>query len=338
MEFFRKVTSIDFMRWRRLALVLSTLLNLATLGLLFMPGLNLGLDFTGGTLVEVHYDTAVEVAEVRRALAEGGIARASVQHFGTAQDVLVRLPVEEGRTAAEQSNRVMAALRAPYGESLFERPGGSGAAVQSCVSAVKPEPHACRVQMRRAEFVGPQVGRELVEKGILALVYAMLGILVYVAFRFEWRFAVGAIVATLHDVLLTLGFFSVTRFEFTLVELAAVLTVMGYSVNDTVVVFDRIRENFRKRRDKDVAAIMNAAINETLSRTIMTSATTLLVVASLFVFGGEALRGFSAALFFGILVGTYSSIFIASPAVLALGLTREDMLSPRKEGEADGRP
>lgn len=338
MEFFRKVPTLDFMRWRRLALVLSTALNLATVGLLLTRGLNLGLDFTGGTLVEVHYETPVEVSEVRRALAEAGIARAAVQHFGTAQDVLVRLPVEEGRTAAEQSNRVMAALRAPYGEGLFERPGGSGAAAQQCVSAERRDPYACRVQMRRAEFVGPQVGRELVEKGILALVYAMLGILVYVAFRFEWRFAVGAIVATLHDVFLTVGFFSLTQLEFSLVELAAVLTVMGYSVNDTVVVFDRIRENFRKRRETDVAAIMNAAINETLSRTIMTSATTLLVVVALLVLGGEALRGFSAALFFGILVGTYSSIFIASPAVHALGLTREDMIPPRKEGEADGRP
>lgn len=337
MEFFRKVPNIRFMAWRRVALGLSMALNLATVVLLFTRGLNLGLDFTGGTLVEVHYDQAVEVAEVRRALAEGGIARASVQHFGTAQDVLVRLPVEEGRTAAEQSNRVMEALRTAYGERLLERPGGGGAA-QQCLTAAQREPVACRVQLRRAEFVGPQVGRELVEKGILALVYALLGILVYVAFRFEWRFAVGAVVATVHDVLLTVGFFSVTGLEFTLVELAAVLTVMGYSVNDTVVVFDRIRENFRKRRNEDVPDIMNAAINETLSRTIMTGVTTLLVVGALFVLGGEALRGFSAALIVGILIGTYSSVYIASPTVLALGLTRADMLPSKKEEVADDRP
>lgn len=337
MEFFRKVPNIRFMAWRRVALGLSMALNLATVVLLFTRGLNLGLDFTGGTLVEVHYDQAVEVAEVRRALAEGGIARASVQHFGTAQDVLVRLPVEEGRTAAEQSNRVMEALRTAYGERLLERPGG-GSAAQQCLTAAQREPVACRVQLRRAEFVGPQVGRELVEKGILALVYALLGILVYVAFRFEWRFAVGAVVATVHDVLLTVGFFSVTGLEFTLVELAAVLTVMGYSVNDTVVVFDRIRENFRKRRNEDVPDIMNAAINETLSRTIMTGVTTLLVVGALFVLGGEALRGFSAALIVGILIGTYSSVYIASPTVLALGLTRADMLPSKKEEVADDRP
>ncbi len=338
MEFFRKVPNIDFMGRRRLALVLSTALNLATVVLLITLKLNLGLDFTGGTLVEVHYEQAVEVADVRQALADGGIDRASVQHFGTAQDVLVRLPLEEARSSAEQSNRVMEALRAPYGEILLERPAGGSAGTQQCVFAGKREPHACRVQMRRAEFVGPQVGRELYEKGILALVYAMLGILIYVAFRFEWRFAVGAVVATLHDVLLTLGFFSITRLEFTLVELAAVLTVMGYSINDTVVVFDRIRENFRKRRGEEVPAIMNAAINETLSRTVMTGLTTLLVVGALFALGGEALRGLSAALIFGIVVGTYSSVFVASPAVLALGLTREDMLPPKKEEGVDDRP
>lgn len=336
MEFFRKVPNIDFMGRRRAALILTTVLSLGTVVLLFTRGLNLGLDFTGGTLVEVHYAEAVEVAEVRQALAAGGIERATVQHFGTARDVLVRLPVEEGVTSAEQSNQVMAALRAPFGETLFERGQIGGA--QQCVSADRVAPFECHVQMRRAEFVGPQVGRELVEKGILALVYAMLGILIYVAFRFEYRFAIGAVIATVHDVLLTVGFFSLTQFEFSLVELAAVLTVMGYSLNDTVVVFDRIRENFRKRRAESVEATMNAAINETLSRTVMTGVTTLLVVGALFLLGGEALTGFSAAIIFGIVIGTFSSIFVASPLVLYMGLTREDMLPAKKEAAADDRP
>jgi preprotein translocase subunit SecF len=192
--------------------------------------------------------------------------------------------------------------------------------------------------MRRVEFVGPQVGGELLEKGLLALTFALLGIMVYVAFRFEWRFAVGAVVATLHDVLLTLGFFAVTGIEFGLVELAAVLTIMGYSINDTVVVFDRIRENFRKLRKETTLVITNTAINETLSRTVMTGVTTLLVVGALIALGGDTLFGFAAALIFGILVGTYSSVFVASPSVLFLGLERADMLPPKKEGAADSTP
>lgn len=336
MEFFRKIPSIDFMRWRRHALVLSMLLNVVTIVLLFTRGLNLGLDFTGGTLVEVHYNRPAEIAEIRQALSEGGIERASVQHFGTTHDALVRLPVDEQRTAAEQSNRVMAALRGRAGETLFERGKISGE--QQCVSTQQREPFDCAVQMRRAEFVGPQVGGEMAEKGALALLFAMLGILIYVAIRFEWRFAVGAVVATIHDVLLTVGFFVVTRLEFSLVELAAVLTILGYSLNDTVVVFDRIRENFRRRRPESVVGVMNASINETLSRTIMTSTATLFVVVAMFVLGGDALYGFAASLIVGIFVGTYSSIFIASPAVVMLGLTREDMLPVKKESVAEERP
>lgn len=330
MEFFRKVPQINFMGRRHAALVLSMVLNIGTVVLLFTHGLNLGIDFTGGTVVEVSYAEPVEVNRVREALTKGRIGNASVQHYGTARDVLVRLRVEEGRTSAEQSNAVMQALRAPYGEQFAETGQVGGA--QRCGAANRTQPVDCHVQMRRVEYVGPQVGRELYEKGAWAMALAMLGILIYVAVRFEYRFAIGAVIATLHDVLLTVGFFSVMRLEFSLVELAAVLTVMGYSINDTVVVFDRIRENFRKMRKDEPIAIMNTAINETLSRTIMTGVTTLLVVGALFLFGGDSLRGFSSALIVGILIGTYSSIFVASPAVLFLGLTRADMMPVKKEG------
>jgi preprotein translocase subunit SecF len=335
-EFFRKVTQFDFMRWRRAALVLSMVLNIVTVALLFTRGLNLGIDFSGGTLLELNYAETVEVSQVRTALVAGGIEGASVQHFGTTRDVLVRLRGEEGKTSAEQSNAVLAVLRVPFGEKPVE--GGRLGAAQQCTTAQQPAAHDCRVQMRRVEYVGPQVGGELVEKGILALLFALLGILIYVAFRFEWRFAVGAVIATVHDVLLTVGFFSVTRIEFSLVELAAVLTVMGYSVNDTVVVYDRIRENFRKLRREDVLATMNISVNETLSRTVMTGVTTLMVAGVLLVFGGETLFGFTSSLIFGVLVGTYSSIFVASPAVFALGITRADMAPVPKEGAADSRP
>jgi preprotein translocase subunit SecF len=335
MEFFRKVPTFDFMGKRRAAVIVSMTLNVATIVLLLVHGLNLGIDFTGGTLVEVSYAEPAEIGEVRTALSQAGIERANVQHFGTIRDVLIRLPVEEGKTSAEQSDKIMQALRAPFGEQLFERGRIGGA--QQCTSAQAAKPFDCGVQMRRVEFVGPQVGSELVEQGVLAIVFALVGIMIYVAFRFEWRFAVGAVVATVHDVLLTVGFFSITRFEFSLVELAAVLTIMGYSINDTVVVFDRIRENFRKLRKEGTLVVMNNAINETLSRTVMTGVTTLLVVGALFFLGGDTLRGFSAALIFGIVVGTYSSVFVASPTVLMLGLTREDMLPVKKEG-ADAIP
>lgn len=336
MEFFRFVPKIDFMGRRRLALILSMALNVIAIVLLFGRGLNLGIDFTGGTLVEVSYAKSVDVADVRNALTQAGLERASVQHFGTTRDILIRLPVAEGRTSAEQSDTVIQALRAPLGEQLFERGKVGGA--QQCTARTAAKPFDCRVQMRRVEFVGPQVGGELMEKGLLALFFAMIGVLIYVAVRFEWRFAIGAVLATLHDVLLTIGFFGVTRLEFSLVELAAVLTVMGYSLNDTVVVFDRIRENFRKLRKETTLVIMNTAINETLSRTVMTGVTTLLVVGALFFLGGDTLLGFSASLIFGILVGTYSSIFVASPTVFFLGLERADMLPAKKEGAADSLP
>ena len=228
----------------------------------------------------------------------------------------------------------MVALRGSYSETLVESSDPSN---QQCV--VSSQVSDCQVQMRRVEFVGPQVGGELANQGGLAMLYALLGILIYVTFRFEWRFAIGSVAALVHDVLITVGIFSIFQFEFSLPVLAAVLAVIGYSLNDTIVVYDRIRENFRKMRKSNTVDIMNTAINQTLPRTLLTSLTTLLVVLTLLILGGEVIRGFSLALFIGVIIGTYSSIFIASPAVLVLGISREDMMPVQKEGETvDSQP
>jgi preprotein translocase subunit SecF len=229
----------------------------------------------------------------------------------------------------------MVALRSPYKETLATNPTGD---LQQCVSDSGVS-GPCAVQMRRVEFVGPQVGEELTEKGGLAMLYALLGILIYVSWRFEWRFAIGAVAALVHDVLITVGVFSVLGLEFSLPVLAAILAVIGYSLNDTIVVFDRVRENFRKMRRGTPVEIMNVSVNQTLSRTLLTSMTTLLVVLTLLIIGGEIINGFATALLVGVLVGTYSSIFIANPAVLVLGISRDDMLPVKKEGaEADPLP
>ncbi len=322
MEFLKKDLKIDFLGYRRNAAILSTVLIIAGLASIFVQGINWGLDFTGGTLVEVRYGEQVSVDEVRLQLAESDIPDTTVQYFGTSRDVMIRLPSKnvEG-TAAEISTRIVEALRAPYGETLTE--SGTGG-LQNC-QRTDNSIGECFVQMRRVEFVGPKVGEELTEQGGLAMLYALIGILIYVAWRFEWRFAIGSVVALVHDVFITVGMFSIFQIEFTLAVLAAVLAVIGYSLNDTIVVFDRIRENFRRSRQGTSIEIMNRSINQTLRRTILTSFTTLLVVLTLLFFGGEVIRGFSFALLIGVIVGTYSSIFIASPAVLALKITREDM-------------
>lgn len=352
MEFFKQTTRIDFLGKRFFTLVVSAVLLTGSVVSLVTQGLNFGIDFTGGTLVEVGYEDAVEIEAVRGALAEGEFADAVVQNFGTASDVLVRLPAgyrgdgegdevgegEEGggvARAAAISARVIAALRAPYGESLDEV--GNVEGEQLCVTAGSAEGRACRVQMRRVEFVGPQVGDELANQGGLAMLYALIGILIYVTLRFEWRFAVGSVIALVHDVLITLGVFSAFQFDFSLPVLAAVLAVIGYSLNDTIVVYDRIRENFRAMRRQEAVVVINSAINQTLPRTALTSVTTLAVVLTLLIFGGEVIRGFSIALLVGVLIGTYSSIFVASPAVVWLGITREDMLPVQKEG-VDANP
>ncbi|HHW77305.1 MAG TPA: protein translocase subunit SecF [Xanthomonadaceae bacterium] len=305
-------TNIDFLRWRKLAMAWSVAVLLIAVGSLLVRGMNLGLDFTGGTVIEVQYPEPVEIPKVRETLATAGFGDAQTQHFGTSRDVLIRIPPRDRQSnAATLSNDVLHALQGAE--------GGAGAT------------------LARAEFVGPQVGQELVEQGGLAALGALAGILVYVMFRFEWRLAVGTIAATVHDVIFTVGWFSLFQLEFDLTVLAAVLAVIGYSVNDTVVVLDRIRENFRKRRKGSAQEIMNLSINETLSRTIMTSFVTLLSVIVLYFFGGAVMHGFSIAMIVGIVVGTYSSIYIASASALYLGVSREDLL-PRAKETADERP
>jgi|TARA_B100000959_G_scaffold1406_1_gene1538 preprotein translocase subunit SecF len=335
LEFLKRDTRIDFIGRRRIAALISISIIVILLLSLFIRGLNLGIDFTGGTLVEVSYSSSVNAEEVRTNLRRSGLDSVVVQYFGTSRDVLIRLPADPEVDAAETSSLIMSSLRMPYGETLAQTPENDS---QRCIFQ-DGTTGDCTVQMRRVEFVGPQVGDELTEKGGLAMLYALIGILAYVAWRFEWRFALGAVIALVHDVLVTVGFFSLLGLEFSLPVLAAVLAVIGYSLNDTIVVFDRIRENFRKMRKGTIVDIMNSAINQTLRRTLLTSLTTLLVVVTLILLGGEIIKGFAVALFIGILVGTYSSIFVASPVVLSLRITRDDMLVIKKEGEeADSLP
>ena len=335
MEFLKRDTRIDFIGRRRIAALISISVIVIVLLSLFVRGLNLGIDFTGGTLVEVSYSSSVNTEEVRTNLRRSGLDGVVVQYFGTSRDVLIRLPADPEVDAAESSSLIISSLREPYGETLAQSSENDS---QRCVFQ-DGTTGDCTVQMRRVEFVGPQVGGELTEKGGLAMLYALLGILAYVAWRFEWRFALGAVIALVQDVVGTVGFFSLLGLEFSLPVLAAVLAVIGYSLNDTIVVFDRIRENFRKMRKGTIVEIMNSAINQTLRRTLLTSLTTLLVVVTLILLGGEIIKGFAVALFIGILVGTYSSIFVASPVVLSLRITRDDMLLIKKEGEeADSLP
>ena len=335
MEFLKRDTRIDFIGRRRIAALISISVIVILILSLFIRGLNLGIDFTGGTLVEVSYSSSVNTEEVRTNLRRSGLGSVVVQHFGTSRDVLIRLPADPEDDAAETSSLIMSSLRMPYGETLAQTSENDS---QRCIYQ-DGTTGACTVQMRRVEFVGPQVGGELTEKGGLAMLYALIGILAYVAWRFEWRFALGAVIALVHDVLVTVGVFSLLGLEFSLPVLAAVLALIGYSLNDTIVVFDRIRENFRKMRKGTVVDIMNTAINQTLRRTLLTSLTTLLVVVTLILLGGEIIKGFAVALLIGILVGTYSSIFVASPVVLSLRITRDDMLVIKKEGEeADSLP
>jgi len=334
MEFLKRDTQFDFLGKRRLAGMISLALIAVGIASLLVRGLNFGIDFTGGTLVEVSYKDSVTVERVREQLKSAQFDGARIQYFGTSRDILVRLPVGTVENSAGISSEIMETLRLPYLETVAESPQGG---VQQCVSELGLG--ECKVQMRRVEFVGPQVGGELTEKGGLAMIYALIGILIYVAWRFEWRFAVGAVAALVHDVLITISIFSLFGLEFSLPVLAALLAVIGYSLNDTIVVFDRMRENFRKMRKGGALEVMNSSLNQTLRRTILTSLTTLLVVVTLLLIGGEVIKGFSFALFIGILVGTYSSIFIASPVVLGLGISREDMLPVQKEeAEADGLP
>ena len=307
-----KTTNINFIGNRKIALIFSGILTIISIGSLAIRGLQMGIDFTGGTLIEIGYQKAADLTVLRNTLDAEGFSDATVQNFGSAKDVLIRLKPHEGVSSVDLSAKVLEAINKTTAEPA---------------------------SVRRVEFVGPQVGDDLAEDGFLALLYSTICILIYIAWRFEWKFSVGAILATIHDVVVTLGVFSILGLEFDLTVLAAVLALIGYSLNDTIVVYDRIRENFRLLRNKSTEEIMNISVNVTLSRTIMTSLTVILVLLSLFFLGGEVLRGFSIVLLFGVFFGTYSSIFIASPMALLLGISPEDLMIPVKEGaELDSRP
>ena len=288
---------------RRVAVVFSALLLGVSIISLVTRQLNFGIDFTGGTLVEVGYRETVELDEVRSALAATELRDAVVQYFGSASDILIRVARTEGKNSADISNEIIQIL------------GRSGR----------------DVEIRRVEFVGPQVGKDLQEDGGLAMIYALIMIFIYIAFRFQRRFSVGAIAALVHDVIITLGVFSVLQIDFDLTVLAALLAVIGYSLNDTIVVFDRIRENFRRLRKGTPVEIVNTSLNQTLTRTLITSLTTLLVLTALFFLGGELIRPFSSALIIGVIIGTYSSIYVASPVTLALGISKQDLMPVEKE-------
>ncbi len=305
----KPTNDLDFMGLRRLAAALSIALVVLSAVSLGVRQLNLGLDFTGGALVELRYSEPVDLAAVRTQLADAGFADARVQYFGTEQDLLIRMAEQFQPSLGDQVAEVLQA----NAEGL--------------------------VQLQRSEYVGAQVGEELREQGGLALLLALVVVMGYIAFRFQYKFAFGAVAALVHDVVVTLGIFSLFQFEFDLTVLAALLALIGYSLNDTIVVSDRIRENFRKVRKGSPAEVINLSLNQTIERTLITSLTTLLVLLALFFFGGETIHHFALALIIGVVVGTYSSIYVASNLLLTMGIAREDLLVPVKEGaELDDRP
>ncbi|ATX81661.1 protein translocase subunit secF [Mariprofundus ferrinatatus] len=312
MQLIRSDLHIDFIGKRKIALIISAIMMLTSLGALAVKGLNFGIDFTGGTLVEVRFDKAPAIADVRDAISPKGYGNAVIQEFGSPEEILIRVQNKEEENSSVISTGILDGLGEKFGADAIE--------------------------MRRIEFVGPQVGEELTRAGIMAVLISMLAILIYVTFRFEFRFALGADAALLHDITIVLGLFALTGKEFSLPVIAALLTVIGYSLNDTIVVFDRIRENFaanRKRKNQeDEYKVVNDSVNQTLSRTIMTSFTTLLVVLALFFLGGEVIHDFAFALIAGILVGTYSSIYVASPVMLSLSARFKSNESEIKEMEA----
>jgi len=309
MEFFRIQRDIPFMRYALIFNVISIITFVIAVGALAVRGLHLGVDFTGGTVMELRYPQPANLHQVREAVAKLGFTDAAVQNFGTASDVLIRLPVKQGLTSAQLSETVMGELK-------------------------KLDPN---VQLQRVEFVGPQVGRELLENGALALLFVSLGIVLYLWLRFEWKFGVAAIIANLHDVVIILGFFALFQWEFSLPVLAAVLAVLGYSVNESVVVFDRVREVFRNRRYRTmpVPQVLDHAITATISRTIITHGSTQLMVLSMMIFGGEALFYFSLALTIGILFGIYSSVLVACPIVMWLGVSPKDLAQAEKKARPE---
>jgi len=305
MEFFKIRKDIPFMRHALTFNLISIAMFLLAVGALAFKGLNLGVEFTGGTVMEVGYSESANLSKIRKSLESGGMSEAMVQSFGDSRTVLIRLPTKPELTGAKLSDQVFLMLK-------------------------EDDP---KLELRRVDYVGSQVGEELVEKGALALLVVSLGIVIYLAFRFEWKFGLAAILANLHDVVIILGFFALFQWEFSLPVLAAVLAILGYSVNESVVVFDRIRENFRKMRKASVREVINNAITRIMGRTIITHGSTQLMVLSILIFGGETLHYFALALTIGILFGIYSSIFVASPLVLWLGISREDLIKPEVKKE-----
>jgi preprotein translocase subunit SecF len=309
MEFFRFKQNIPFMRWRRIGAVISIVTFLLSVYFIAAKGLNLGVDFTGGTVLEVSYGQAADLEKVRSVLTNLDMPDASVQNFGTSRDVLIRLPIKPEISSARLSETVIAALRQ----------------VDSTV------------EMKRVEFVGPQVGSELLENGALALLFVSLGIVAYLALRFEWKFGVAGIIANLHDVVIIVGCFAFFQWEFSLTVLAAILAILGYSVNESVVIFDRIRENFRKYRKASLTEVIDSAITQTMSRTVITHGCTQIVVIAMLLFGGEVLYYFALALTIGILFGIYSSIMVGSSIIMLLRVKREDLVKIEKKPlENDG--
>jgi len=304
-------SEIDFMGLRKPAMGLSALLILVSIVSLFTLKLNVGIDFTGGSVIEVGYQQPVELQPIRNILEANDFGDAIVQHFGSAKEVLIRLVPKAAQDKAELSTQIIGLLN---------------------------EVSESQIQVRRVDYVGPQVGEELTEDGGLAVLYALIAILIYVSIRFEYRFSLGAVAALIHDVVITLGVFSLLQLDFDLSVLAAILAVIGYSLNDTIVVFDRVRENFRKIRKKSAIEITNISINQTISRTLKTSFTTLLVLLSLFFLGGEVIHAFALALIIGVVVGTYSSVYVATTTALALGITSKDLMVPEKDDEELARP
>lgn len=310
MELFKIKRDIPFMSYGKLTTSISLITFILAVAFLATKGLNFGVDFTGGTVMEISYPQSADLTKIRALMDEAGLKEASVQNFGTSHDVLIRLPVKHDVSGAKLSEHVFEILH-------------------------KADPS---VEKRRIEFVGPQVGEELYENGAMAILLVSIGIVLYLAMRFEWKFGVAAIIANLHDVVIILGFFAFFQWEFNLTVLAAILAVLGYSVNESVVVFDRVRENFRKMRKADVPEIINNAITSTMSRTIITHLMTQTMVCSMLFFGGEVLHNFALALTIGILFGIYSSVLVASPIVMWLGISREDMVKPEKKPEAEALP
>ena len=306
MEFFKIRKDIPFMRHALVLNAVSAISFVLAVFFLVTRGLHLSVEFTGGTLMEVSYSQPADLQQVRSTIGTLGFAEVQVQNFGNSRDVLIRLPVQAGQTSAQQSERVLSALKAQ-----------------------NPD-----VTLRRTEFVGPQVGDELITDGLMALAFVIIGIMIYLAIRFEWKFAVAGIVANLHDVVIILGFFAFFQWEFSLAVLAAVLAVLGYSVNESVVIFDRIRENFRRFRKYTVPQTIDSAITSTISRTIITHGSTQIMVLSMLLFGGETLYYFALALTIGICFGIYSSVFVAAAIAMWLGIKREDLVKPvRKDGD-----